>query len=109
MTRRWANRVPVPTFADERRVRRGRTGRPCRRARAACLAASDPCWICGHPGSQTADHVVPLALGGELLDPANLAPAHGVQGCPTCGRKCNSARGDGRPQQTALFPVSRRW
>ena len=24
----------------------------------------------------------------------NLAPIHGVEGCPVCGRKCNNDKGD---------------
>ncbi|PZG47479.1 hypothetical protein C1I98_13325 [Spongiactinospora gelatinilytica] len=51
------------------------------------------CWICGHDGADTADHVIPLSLGGDPLAPENLRPAHGVRGCRTCGRKCNSSRG----------------
>lgn len=74
-------------------IRKGRSGRPWQRVRLQVLAASTVCWICGHPGSTTVDHVKALALGGSLLDPANLRPAHGVEGCSTCGRKCNSSRG----------------
>lgn len=86
----------------------GREGRPWRRLRLQLLAASDLCRICGHPGSQSVDHLVPLSRGGSPLDPANLRPAHGVQGCPTCGRKCNSARGNGGRRRPALR-TSRKW
>ena len=54
-----------------------------------------PCWICGHPidygadwrskWSFTADHVDPIALGGNPR--GELRPAH---------RSCNSRRGDTR-------------
>lgn len=40
------------------------------------------CWICDKPGSDTRDHVVPLAEGGTNT-PENIRPAH---------RACNSAR-----------------
>lgn len=42
------------------------------------------CWLCGEPGSRTADHVVPRSAGGGD-DLGNLRPAH---------RGCNSARGN---------------
>lgn len=86
---------------------KGRTGRPWRRIRAQVLAESTTCWICGHDGSDTVDHVIPLSRGGDPLDPANLRPAHGVKGCPTCKRRCNQSRGT-RP--TFLAPkASRNW
>lgn len=72
---------------------KGRSGRPWRRIRAQILAASTTCWICGHGGADTVDHVIALSKGGDPLDPANLRPAHGVRGCATCGRKCNSSKG----------------
>jgi hypothetical protein len=75
--------------------RRGRQGRPWRRKRGAVLAASDVCWICGHAGADSVDHVEALALGGDALDLDNLAPAH-HQPCPTCRRRCNASRGAGR-------------
>ena len=63
-----------------------RSGYRWRKARAAILAASDICWLCGHPGADTVDHVIELDRGGPELDPANLRPAHGkknpVTGCP---------------------------
>ncbi|WP_084963737.1 HNH endonuclease [Thermoactinospora rubra] len=86
---------------------KGRGGRPWRRIRAQILAASQTCWICGHGGADTVDHVIPLTLGGAPLDPANLRPAHGVKGCPVCRRKCNSSKGN----KTALPAprTSRAW
>lgn len=42
------------------------------------------CWLCGHLGADTLDHVVPVSKGGTN-DPDNLRPAH---------RACNSARGN---------------
>lgn len=65
-----------------------------RQMRARLLAHSDVCIMCGHGGSDAADHVIPVARGGARLDPGNLAPIHGTDGCPTCGRKCNNEKGD---------------
>lgn len=83
-----------------------------RKLRAAVLAQSDRCHICGHPGSQSVDHLEARAdAPWRALDPSNVAPAHGVQGCPTCGRRCNQERGTGRRRrgQAAPFRTSRRW
>ena len=54
------------------------------------------CWLCGRPGADTVDHVIPRALGGpDTLD--NLRAAH---------RVCNSRRGTRLP----TAPVtSRQW
>ncbi|WP_326729722.1 HNH endonuclease [Streptomyces phaeochromogenes] len=65
-----------------------------RQMRARLLAESDVCIVCGHGASDTADHVIPVSKGGARLDPGNLAPIHGVAGCPVCLRKCNSEKGD---------------
>ncbi len=77
----------------------GRTGRRWRRARAQCLDTSTICWLCGHDGATDADHEPPLKkleeLGLDPCDPAYLRPAHGVTGCPTCGRRCNQQKGTG--------------
>lgn len=65
-----------------------------RQLRARVLAASDICIMCGHSGSQATDHVIPVARGGARLDPDNLAPIHGIERCPVCGRLCNNDKGD---------------
>lgn len=65
-----------------------------RKIRAALLAESDTCHWCGHAGADAADHLTPVSRGGARLDPDNLAPIHGVAGCPTCGRKCNNEKSD---------------
>lgn len=63
--------------------------------RAEILSLNDVCWICSHPYSETLDHILSPKYYPELrMDPANLRPAHGVRGCPTCGRRCNQERGD---------------
>jgi len=89
-------------------VRRGDlTSRPNRRVRAQILAESDVCILCGHGGSDAVDHIIPVARGGTE-DPDNKAPIHGVAGCPTCGRKCNSEKGD-RPLPEVKLVTSRDW
>jgi 5-methylcytosine-specific restriction protein A len=52
--------------------------------RAAILAASNICWLCGKHGANTVDHVIPLSHGGTN-DISNLKPAH---------KRCNSSRGN---------------
>lgn len=68
------------------------TSHAYRKLRARILAESDVCIICGHGGSDAADHIQPVSKGGAELDPDNLAPIHGVNGCPTCLRKCNNEK-----------------
>lgn len=51
------------------------------------------CHICGHPGADAADHVIPLARGGAD-DVSNLRPAHHTVACATCGLKCNRIKSD---------------
>ncbi|MFF5759667.1 HNH endonuclease [Streptomyces longwoodensis] len=73
-----------------------------RKLRAQVLAASDVCIVCGHRHANAVDHVIPVSKGGARLDPDNLAPIHGVDGCPVCLRKCNSEKGD-RPLNEVLY------
>jgi 5-methylcytosine-specific restriction endonuclease McrA len=80
--------VSVATNRDEL------TSHAWRQLRARILAESDVCIVCGHGASDTADHVIPVSKGGARLDPDNVAPIHGVHGCPVCLRKCNSEKGD---------------
>lgn len=64
-------------------------GRKAQEYVRACLEHyGSVCWLCGLPGANTADHVIPRARGGAVYDLANLAPAH---------RKCNEARGTRTP------------
>lgn len=52
------------------------------------------CHLCEHPGADSVDHLTPLSVWPDQpLDVTLCRPAHGVAGCPTCGRKCNSSRG----------------
>lgn len=55
---------------------------------ARILAASDICHICGKPGADAVDHVIPLALGGADHI-SNKKPAH--HDVPP---KCNRLKGD---------------
>jgi 5-methylcytosine-specific restriction endonuclease McrA len=77
-----------------------------KKTRAAILASGGVCWLCGHPGADTVDHVVPLSQGGALLDPANLRPAHG-RARPEYGCQGNYGRGN-RPPKPPL-KRSRDW
>ena len=76
---------------------RGPNGARYRTARAVVLEYDDTCHLCGHAGADQADHVLPRSQNPDMddADPSNLAPAHGVKGCPTCGEKCNQVKGDG--------------
>lgn len=78
------------------------TGRPKQRRNQAMLKASDVCWLCGHPGSDSIDHKVPIVRGGTE-HPSNLAPAHHTHPCPTCGIKCNRVKSD-----NMVAPIIRR-
>ncbi len=78
------------------------TSRAYDRNRRLILDAHLPCALCGLPGADTVDHIVPVSLGGthEL---GNLRPAH---------RKCNSSRGNGQRRMVDRMPlanVSGRW
>lgn len=64
--------------------------------REAVLKASRICWLCGHPGADQADDVIPKSQGGTSAL-ANLRPAHGTNPCSTCGRRCNQSRGNRDP------------
>ncbi|MDT0306858.1 HNH endonuclease [Streptomyces sp. DSM 44917] len=80
-----------------------------RQVRARVLAESDVCLLCGHGRADAVDHLVPVARGGARLDPDNLAPIHGVAGCPTCGRKCNNEKSDRPLSQVTRLNTSRDW
>lgn len=71
-------------------------GRKAQQYVIACLETyGTVCWLCGLPGSNSADHVIPISLGGAVYDLDNLGPSH---------RKCNYARGN-RPAVAAGFVV----
>ena len=78
-----------------------------RKRRAAFLAESDVCHLCGHPGADVVDHITPVAAGADPGDQDNWAPAHGVRRCPTCGRNCNGEKGSSTA--APRLPTSRDW
>ncbi|MFF1417462.1 HNH endonuclease [Streptomyces sp. NPDC058280] len=80
-----------------------------RKARAHILAESDVCIVCGHSASDAVDHIQPVARGGATTDPDNLAPIHGVTGCPVCLRKCNNEKGDKPLSAVTQLVTSRDW
>jgi 5-methylcytosine-specific restriction endonuclease McrA len=51
------------------------SGRARQQRNARILAASNTCHICGQPGADAIDHVIPLARGGTEAA-SNLKPAH---------------------------------
>ncbi|KKO87262.1 HNH endonuclease [Corynebacterium ulcerans] len=84
-------------------------GRSAARIRKQVLETyGDICHLCGRPGADSADHIIPRSRGGkDELD--NLRPAHG---------RCNSSRGnksmtqyrDRNPaRRRATSPPSRSW
>ena len=71
--------------------------------RRAILAESDICWLCGKPGADTVDHVVPVSVAPWLeLEPSNLRPAHGRKRPGCIG---NYGRGNG----SRVSSKSREW
>lgn len=78
-----------------------RKGRPYREARLYVLARDGGlCHICGRPGADTADHVVPIAAGGHPTSALNMRAAH---------RSCNSSRKDNLPTTNQVRDASRQW
>lgn len=67
-------------------------GRTRQRINRKILAASDICHLCGHPGADAVDHVIPLSRGGTE-DLSNKKPAHHDVYCETCGHRCNRDKG----------------
>ena len=66
-----------------------RLSRAYRKARIACLQmAGYVCYYCGQDAT-TADHVIPIAAGGDPIDQSNL-----VASCVSCNSKKGS-RGQG--------------
>lgn len=68
-------------------------GRARQKRNNAILAVDNTCHLCGHPGSDAIDHVIPLARGGTE-ERSNLRPAHHTEPCPTCGQRCNRLKSD---------------
>lgn len=74
------------------------SGRARQERNRKILTASDVCHICGQPGSDAIDHVVPLsrcaALGIDPESPTNLKPAH-----HDVAPYCNRRKGDSLPSE----------
>ncbi len=70
-------RKPTPTRSTTRHT----GGARYRKARLKILAADDTCHLCGLPGANTLDHVLPVARGGTNAE-ENLRPAHS-----TCNKR----------------------
>lgn len=86
-----------------------RASRPARRARSEVLNDSDVCIICGHRGSDSVDHIIPLELRPDLLaDKDNLGPAH-HEPCPTCAQRCNNLKGTRPLSEVTNLVTSRDW
>lgn len=69
------------------------------------------CWLCGHDGADTADHVIPYDQRPDLAwSPANLKAAHGTRRTiASHGYECqgNYGRGKKPPPRKAMH--SRKW
>jgi 5-methylcytosine-specific restriction endonuclease McrA len=69
-----------------------------------------PCWICRrpidysitgrHPKAPSLDHLVPRFMGGDLLDPNNVA---------VCHYGCNARRGAVQRNRVSAPTPSRSW
>jgi len=67
-----------------------RTGRPWSRIVKRVLHRDGGiCHLCGQPGADSADHLVPYSLGGARYDLSNLAAAH-----HNVWPHCNRVRGN---------------
>lgn len=73
----------------------GHSGARWRELRTQILAANDVCYLCGKPGADTVDYIIPYSLGG-LMTPGNLRAAHD---------SCNKSKGSKPPRN----PTSRDW
>lgn len=87
----------------------GRSTRPFRRMRQQTLDASDVCIVCGHRGSDSVDHIVPIDVRPDLAEePSNLGPCHN-EPCPTCSRRCNNDKGTRSLSEVTALITSRDW
>lgn len=84
-------------------------GRAARRVNKLILSTTDVCILCGHPGADAIDHVIPPKRGGDKYSIENKAPIHGVKGCPYCGRKCNNEKSDRLLTEIQSMGCSRDW
>ena len=77
------------------------SGRKRQERNRKILAASDVCHLCGQPGSDAIDHVIPFArcaaLGLDPDAPSNLKPAH-----HDVAPYCNRRKGGRTPEQAGM-------
>jgi hypothetical protein len=76
----------------------GRNGRVWQRmVRYVVQRDGGLCWICGHPGATSADHVIPRTEDpSRELDASNLRAAHShPHSCPVCSEA--ALRRGGKP------------
>ena len=63
----------------------------------ALQAYGDTCWICGHPGATSVDHLDPVRWNGPAVpDISRVRPAH--IGCNARRGQHTRRRRDGRPR-----------
>lgn len=93
-----------------RRRRPRRTGGRRWRTLVAYILTRDHgiCWLCGHPGADTGDHIRPIHTHPHLeFDPTNVRAAHGTK--RTLLEHGYTCTGNyGRGQRDAIEP-SRPW
>jgi 5-methylcytosine-specific restriction endonuclease McrA len=86
-----------------------RTGRPWQRIKARVIRRDGGiCHLCGQPGADSADHLVPYSQGGTNTMDNLRAVHHDVE------PRCNRARGNGsilatRAKLTAADPQGWDW
>lgn len=86
-----------------------RAHRRWRRLRLSILLVNDTCALCGKPGADTIDHIVPVHLGGPKWDPANLRPMHGAKRADCPGNYSLGATMAQRVKELRPTTPSRRW
>lgn len=65
------------------------------------LAESDTCWLCGQPGADSGDHVIPVSVRPDLeLIKSNVRPSHLI---------CNQRRGTAPVGVPRRIRTSRAW
>jgi 5-methylcytosine-specific restriction endonuclease McrA len=69
------------------------------------------CWLCGHEGADTADHVIPYDTRPDLAwSWDNLKPAHGARRTVAShGYECIGNYGRGKNPVPSKRTRSRRW
>lgn len=98
---RYRQATPNGKKASASERKNPRNGRPWRRLRELVQQQEPLCWVCEDvidsalqwpdPYSFSADHVVPLSIGGQLLDRTNVRASH-----LRCNRQRGGAHGNAR-------------